>query len=68
MLERLQCRCVQVAQLRSLVAMEFRISKDRLRLVTGGKTLQDANTALSFSDGGAVRSRRSPRPSDPHLH
>lgn len=32
--------------------MEFRISKDRLRLVTGGKTLQDANTALSFSDGG----------------
>ena len=57
---------VQVPQLRTLVAREFRIAKDRLRLVTGGKTLQDGDTAPIFRDEGGGPAA-TPGPCFPHL-
>mmetsp|Transcript_16167 Transcript_16167/g.48447 ORF Transcript_16167/g.48447 Transcript_16167/m.48447 type:complete len:214 (-) Transcript_16167:760-1401(-) len=44
----------KVSQLRSLVASEFRLSQERLRLVTGGKILEDLDPAPAFNDGDTV--------------
>lgn len=53
--------CCSVANLRRLIAAEFQISDDRLRLVTGGATLSDTDTPPTFKDGESVLAFAAPR-------
>lgn len=50
-----------VADLRRLIAAEFQISCDRLRLVTGGATLADCDTQPALADGDSILAFATPR-------
>lgn len=50
-----------VAKLRQLIAVEFQISCERLRLVTDGTSLSDSDTPPALADGDSVLAFAAPR-------
>ena len=57
---RLQTKCfdlAQVKELKEIISKDLRFPLDRLKLVKGGKALDDDPKAVGLLDGGVITSR-----------
>ncbi|CAL5227512.1 g10497 [Coccomyxa viridis] len=59
---------IKVEQLKQIISSELRFPLDRLKLVKGGKPLDDDLRAAGLSDGDTLLAVIPPRPPPKHLH